>query len=96
MLTSPSIFGDPKKLVLNPNDPWSQYIPNANNGGEILGASWMQRMYDHFESVVPGFDWNTHWVHPIIIMGIKQVWTDSDTCLSHGFFSRRHQARIQK
>ena len=72
----PYIFGDINKLVVNPNDPWTRYIPNKNDGGEILSSSWMQNTYDKLETTIPNFSWETHRIHTIIIYGDK-TGTDS-------------------
>ena len=60
MLTNPDVFGDVNKLVVNKNDPWSRYLPNANDGGELLSSSWMNKTYDYFENNVSNFSWETH------------------------------------
>ena len=55
MINSKHYFGNLDNLVVNSDDKWGRYIPNANDGGEILSADWMQRTYDKIQEEYPGF-----------------------------------------
>ena len=76
LLTNPNVFGNVNKLVVNKDNPWSRYVPDPNDGGEILSSLWMNRTYDYFERNILNFSWDTHQIHPIIIYDDK-TGTDS-------------------
>ena len=78
LILSPHIFGDLSKLVVNPEDPWTRYTRDPDDGGEILSSRWMQETYDKYKQM-EDFSWETDQIHPIIFYGDK-IGTDARQC----------------